>query len=62
MLTIRRVRKEKGTTAEMRPAILFQGSLLVTRRSAIGQFFASLVIVQEVFAKVNSAQFPLVSI
>ena len=62
MLTIRRVRKEKGTTAEMRPAILFQRSLLVTRRSAIGQFFASLVIVQEVFAKVNSAQFPLVSI
>ena len=62
MLTIRRVRKEKGITAEIRPAILFQGWFLVTRRSAIGQFFPSLVIVQEVFAKVNSAQFPLVSI
>ena len=61
-LIIRRVRKEKRTTAKTRPAILFQRSFPVTCRSAIGQFFPSLVIVQEVFAKVNSAQFPLVSI
>ena len=38
---------------------LFPGSLLGMRRSAIGQFFfLSLVTIPEVFAKVNSAQFP----
>ena len=38
---------------------LFLGSLLVTRRSAIGQFFSlHLVTTPEVFAKINSAQFP----
>ena len=37
---------------------LFLGSLVETRRSAIGQFFSlSLVTVPEVFAKVNSVQF-----
>ena len=37
----------------------FLGSLLGTRRSAIGQFFSlSLTTVPEVCAKVNSAQFP----
>ena len=47
-------RNERGTGAEMRPAF-FLGSLLETRRSAIGQFFyLSLVTVPEVF--VNSAQ------
>ena len=42
-------RNERGTAAEMRPAI-FLGSLLETRRSAIGQFFfyLSLVTVSEV--------------
>ena len=41
---------------------VFLGRLLGTRRSAIGQFFSlSLVTVPDVFAKVNSAQFPLVS-
>ena len=41
---------------------LFLGWLLGTRWSAIGQFFSlSLVTVPEVFAKENSAQFPLVS-
>ena len=38
---------------------LFLGLLLGTRWSAIGQFFSlTLVTVPEVFAKVNSAQFP----
>ena len=37
----------------------FLGSLLVTRRAAIGQFFSrSPVKVPEVFANVSSAQFP----
>ena len=37
----------------------FLGSLLGTRRSAIGQFFSlSLTTVPEVYAKVNSAHFP----
>ena len=51
----RHFRNEKGTGAEMRPAIgsgLSSGSLHVTRRSAIGQFLL------EVFAKITSAQFP----
>ena len=40
--------------------MLFLGSLLGTLRSAIDQFFSlSLVTVPEVFAKVNSIQFPL---
>ena len=38
---------------------LLLGSLLVTRRAAIGQFFSrSPVKVPEVFANVSSAQFP----
>ena len=37
---------------------LLLGSLLGTRRSAIGQFFSLSLAVPEVFAKVNSAQFP----
>ena len=36
---------------------IVSGSLLVTRRSAIGQFFPSLITVPKVFAKVNSPQF-----
>ena len=50
----RHFRNEKGTGAEMRPAIgsgLSSGSLLVTRRSVIGQFLP------EVFAKITLAQF-----
>ena len=51
-------RNERGTGAETRPQ-LFLGSLLGTRRSAIGQFFSlSQATVPEVFAKVNSAHFP----
>ena len=58
---IRHFRNEKVTGAEMLPA-LFLASLLGTRWSAIGQFlFLSQVTIPEVFAKVNSAQFPLVS-
>ena len=37
---------------------LLLGSLLGTRRSVIGQFFSLSLAVPEVFAKVNSAQFP----
>ena len=38
---------------------LFQGLLLGSRRSAIGQSFSlSLVTIPELFAKVNSAEFP----
>ena len=38
---------------------LFMGSLLLTRRSAIGQYFSlSLVTIPDTSAKVNSAQFP----
>ena len=57
MTVIRPFRNEKGTGAEMHPTIV---SGIVTRyRSAIGQFFSlSLVTVPQVFAKVNSTQFP----
>ena len=55
------IRSEKELEPKYLPQ-LFLGSLLVTRRSAIGQiFFLSLVTVPEVFAWVNSAQFLLVS-
>lgn len=41
------------------PQFMFLGSLLGTRLSAIGQFFSqSLATVPEVFAEVNSTQFP----
>ena len=50
------------TRGELEPKCvpqLFLGSLLRTRWSAIGQIFStSLVTVPEVFAKVNSSQFP----
>ena len=55
------IRSEKELEPKCLPQ-LFLGSLLVTRRSAIGQFFfLSLVTVPEVFAWVNSARFLLVS-
>ena len=54
---IRHFRSEKEMEPKCVPQ-LFRGSLLGTRRSAIGQFFSvSLVTVPEVFAKVNSPQF-----
>ena len=49
---VRYFRTEKGTGAEMRPAI-FSG--IVTGNVP---FFLSLITVPEVFAKVNSAQIP----
>ena len=57
---IRLVRKENGTGADMRPATV---SGIITDDapvSAIGRFFPRPYIVTfpEVFAKVNSAQFP----
>ena len=55
-LPIRHFINEKGTGAEVRPAIV-SGMLLVTRRSTIGAFFyLSPVTVPEVFARVNLAQ------
>ena len=51
---IRRFGNEKGNAVEMPPAIFWGGSLLGTRRSAIGQMLT----VPEVSAKVTSAQFP----
>ena len=58
---IRLYRNDKGTGAEMRPVIA-SGIVTRTRRSATGQFFSlSLVTVPEVFANVNSFQFPSVS-
>ena len=51
-------RNEKRTGAELFPQ-LFLGSLLLTRCSAISQYFSlSLLTVPEASAKVNSAQFP----
>ena len=47
----------RGLGLECVPQLLL-GSLLWTRRSAIGQFCRSPVTVPEVFAKVNSSQFP----
>ena len=58
---IRHFRNEKVTGAEMLPAIILS---IVTRDSLVSYwpiFFLSLVTVPKVFAKVNSAQFPLVS-
>ena len=50
------------TRGEMEPRCapqLFLGSLLATRRSAIGQFLLfPLAIVPEAFAKADSSQFP----
>ena len=55
--SIHRVRKARGTGAEMCPQ-LFLGWLLGTRQSAIGQFFPlSLATFPQVFAKFNSVQF-----
>ena len=51
--------KRKGELEPKCVLQLFPGSLLGMRRSAIGQlFFLSLLTIPEVFAKVNSAQFP----
>ena len=58
---IRHFRNEKVTGAEMLPAIILStvtGDALVSYWPI---FFLSLVTIPEVFAKVNSAQFPLVS-
>ena len=58
---IRHFRNEKVTRAEMLPAIIFS---IVTRDALVSYwpiFFLSLVTIPEVFAKVNSAQFPLIS-
>ena len=58
-MTIYHFRNEKG--AEMRPAIV---SGIVTGDAPVSYwpiFLPSLVTVPEVFAKVNSTQFPLVS-
>ena len=58
---IRHFRNEKVTGAEMRPAIILS---IVTGDALVSYwpiFFLSRVTIPEVFAKVNSAQFPLVS-
>ena len=58
---IRHFRNEKVTGAEMLPAIILStvtGDALVSYWPI---FFLSLVTIPEVFAKVNSAQFPLIS-
>ena len=58
---IRHFRNEKVTGAEMLPAIILS---IVTRDALVRYwpiFFLSRVTIPEVFAKVNSAQFPLVS-
>ena len=58
---IRHFRNEKVTGAEMLPAIILS---IVTRDALVSYwpiFFLSPVTVPQVFAKVNSAQFPLVS-
>ena len=58
---IRHFRNEKVTGAEMLPAIILRtvtGDALVSYWPI---FFLSLVTIPEVFAKVNSAQFPLIS-
>ena len=57
-MTIYHFRNEKGTGAEMRPAIV---SGIVTGNTGNQFFSLSLVTVPEVFAKVNSTQVPLVS-
>ena len=53
-------RNEKGILLQKKfEPRLFIGSLLGSRRSAIGQSFSlSLVTIPKVFAKVNSAEFP----
>lgn len=56
--SIRPFRNEKGTEAEMRPAIV---SGIVTGGHAgqlLANFYLSLTTIPEVFAKVNSAQSP----
>ena len=56
--TILHLRKEKGTGVKMCPAIV---SGFVTEHAPVNYwsiFFLCLVTVPEVFAKVNSAQFP----
>ena len=54
LTSIRHLRNEEGTGADMRPAII---SGIVTM-DAPADFCPSLVTVPEVFAKINSAQFP----
>ena len=53
-------RNEKGILLEKKfDPRLFLGLLLGSRRSAVGQSFSlSLVTISELFAKVNSAEFP----
>ena len=57
-LLIATLERRKELEPKCAPQLIL-GSLLMTRRSAIGQFFSqSLETVPEVFAKVNSAHFP----
>ena len=57
-MVIRHLGADKGTGAEMSPAVI-NGSLLRTCRSAIGQFFPPVPGNRpRNFEKVNSSQFP----